>query len=375
LQQQIYDPVLVPEHVPAERVFDFDFFDPPGWADDIQLAWKHLHEVAPDIFWTPRNGGHWVATRGEDIREVQTNYRRFSQRVMTIPAAAQTFRILPANADPPEHEHYRRIIMPAFLPKVIDGLEAGIRHLARELIGEFAPLGRCEFIEDFARKLPIVTFLKFVDLPVSDREKLVTLADRIMRGTDAAKAAEAQDAMSAYIGELIEDRRRNPGEDVISSVVHADIGERPINEEEVWGLVRLILFGGLDTLTALVGFIWRFLATHPEHVHELVEYPELRRNAVEELIRRHGVVNTARFITEDCTYKGVAFRQGDMIQIPNSLFGLDERITKDPLAVDFRREHVQHAAESSPLICSRRSYPLIPGICRSVITRSGRRSR
>lgn len=352
MQQQICEPAPVPEHVPPERVFDFDFLSPAGWQEDIQLAWKRLHDEAPDIFWTPRNGGHWVATRGEDIREIQTNYRRYSQRVMTIPAAAQTFRILPANADPPEHDHYRRIIMPAFLPRQVDGLEAGIRELARELIAEFAPRGRCEFIDDFARKLPIVTFLKLVDLPETDREKLVELADTIMHGADVAKAAEAQDAMTAYIGDLIEDRRRNPGDDVISSVVHANIGERAINDEEVWGLVRLILFGGLDTLTALVGFIWRFLATHPEHCRELVAHPELRRGAVEELIRRHGVVNTARYITEDCTYKGVAFREGDMIQIPNSLFGLDERITSDPLAVDFHREHVQHAAfGGGPHIC------------------------
>ena len=352
MQKQIHEPVAVPAHVPGHLVFDFDFFDPPGWAEDIQLAWKRLHDSAPDIFWTPRNGGHWVATRGEDIREVQTNWRRFSQQVMTIPAAAQTFRILPANADPPEHDFYRRIIMPAFLPKVVDGIEAGIRELAHELIAGIAPRGACDFIEDFARKLPIVTFLKFVDLPVSDREQLVELSNAIMHGKDAAKAAEAQDAMTAYIAALIEDRRRNPGGDVISSVVHASIGERPIDEEEVWGLVRLILFGGLDTLTALVGFIWRFLATHPDHCHDLVEHPELRRNAVEELIRRHGVVNTARYVTEDCSYKGIALKRGDMIQIPNSLFGLDERITEDPLTVDFRREHVQHAAfGGGPHIC------------------------
>ena len=136
---QVADRVPVPEHVPPELVHDFDFLDPPGASDDVQLAWKRLHDEAPDIFWTPRNGGHWIATRGEDIREIQTNHRRFSQRVMTIPASAQVFRIPPANADPPEHDGYRRIIMPAFLPKVIDGLEEGIRDLARDLIGEFAP--------------------------------------------------------------------------------------------------------------------------------------------------------------------------------------------------------------------------------------------
>ena len=74
----------VPAHVLPELVYDFDFFNPPGAKEDVQLAWKRLHDVAPDIFWTPRNGGHWIATRGEDISEIQTNHRRFSQRVMTL---------------------------------------------------------------------------------------------------------------------------------------------------------------------------------------------------------------------------------------------------------------------------------------------------
>ena len=340
-------PVPRPAHVPAELEYDFDFLAPPGALDDVQLAWKRLHQVAPDIFWTPRNGGHWVATRGEDIREIKTNYRRFSQRVMTIPASLQTFRILPANIDPPDHEIYRRIIMPAFLPKAVERHDADIRALARELIAGIAPLGACEFIEDFARKLPIIAFLKVVQLPLEDRELLVGLAKTIMHGTDREKAEAAQGRMTAYVSHWIEQRRAEPGDDLISWIVHARIGDRPINEEETFGLVRLVLFGGLDTLTSLMGFIWRFLAMHPEQCRDLVQHPQLRRNAIDELIRRHGVVNTARQITEDCSYRGVAFKAGEMIQIPNALVGLDERITPDPLAVDFRRAHVEHAAFGS----------------------------
>jgi cytochrome P450 len=304
------------------------------------------------VFWTPRNGGHWIATRGEAIREIQTNHRRFSQRIMTVPASAQTFRILPANADPPEHDGYRRIIMPSFLPKAIEKLDAAIHRVSAELVEAVADSGRCEFIEDFGRKLPIIGFLMVVDLPLTDREMLVGLADAIMHGTNAARAAEAQQDMLGYMIRCIEHRRANPGKDVLSRVVYGRIDDRPLTDEEVLSLVRLILFGGLDTLTALMGFIWRFLATHPEACRELVEHPELRRNAVEELIRRHGVVNTARYVTEDCEFGGAPLRKGDMIQIPNALFGLDERITPNPLAVDFRRQHVQHVAfGNGPHIC------------------------
>jgi cytochrome P450 len=191
-----------------------------------------------------------------------------------------------------------------------------------------------------------------VNLPLADREMLVGLADAIMHGANPAKAVEAQRKMLDYINRWVAERRGNPGEDVISRVVHGRVGERPLTEEEVLGLVRLILFGGLDTLTALMGFIWRFLATHPEEVRTLVARKELRRNAIEELIRRHGIVNTARYVTEDCEFSGAPLRTGDMIQIPNALFGLDERITPDPLAVNFHRRHVQHVAfGNGPHIC------------------------
>jgi cytochrome P450 len=342
----------VPAHVPPELVHDFDFFAPPGAAEDIHLAWKRLHEVAPDVFWTPRNGGHWIATRGEDIREIQTNHRRFSQRAMTVPASAQTVRILPANADPPEHDAYRRLIMPSFLPRAIERFDATIHRLSAELVEAVADRGRCEFVEDFGRRLPIIGFLTVVDLPLSDRELLVTLADTMMRSPDRDKAMAAQQEMQAYMDRWIAHRRAHPGDDVISRVVHGRVFGRPVNDEEVAGLVRLILLGGLDTLTALMSFIWRYLAMHPEKTRLLVARPELRRNAIEELMRRHGIVNTARYVTEDCELKGAPLREGDMIQIPNALYGLDERITPDPLEVDFARERVEHVTfGNGPHIC------------------------
>jgi cytochrome P450 len=334
-----------PAHVPPELVYDFDFFAPPGVEDDVHLAWNRLHEEAPDIFWTPRNGGHWVATRAEDIREIQTNYARFSHRVFTLPYDPQV-RVtpLPLGVDPPEHTPYRRIIMPAFLPNVVNGVEAMVRELAAGLVGDIAPRGACEFIEDFARKLPIAVFMKIVDLPYEDRETLLPWAEVVVRSSDQAQRREAHAKMTGYLAKWVEARRAQPGEDLISAVVHAKVGERPITDQETFSLLTLVLFGGLDTVASMMGFIARFLAMHPEHRRDLVEHPELRKTAVEELIRRHGVSNTARYITEDCEMGGVRFRAGDLIQVPNSLYGLDERVNDDPLSVDFRREDVRHAA-------------------------------
>ena len=335
----------VPEHVPPELVRDFDFYAVPGGEADVHLGWKRLHDEAPDIFWTPRNGGHWVATRHDDIKEIQTDHTRFSHRRFILPVdPEQTAVPLPLGLDPPEHGAYRRIIIPAFLPKVVNAVEAKVREIAADLVRELAPRGECDFIEDFARKLPIAVFMAIVDLPFEDREILLPWAEIVVRSPDLQKRREAQANMAGYLAGWVEKRRAAPGEDLISTVVQAKVGDRPINETEIFSLLSLVLFGGLDTVASMLGFICAFLAANPDHRHALIEQPELHRDAVEELIRRHGVSNTARYITGDFVHKGVSFREGDMIQIPNLLYGLDERLNDDPLTVDFRREHIQHAA-------------------------------
>jgi cytochrome P450 len=338
-------PVPVPAHVPSERVFDFDFFDPPGVADDVHLAWRRLHDEAPDIFWTPRNGGHWVVTRGDAIKEIQTDHERFSHRYFTLPVDKnQLFTPLPLGLDPPEHTPFRRIIMPAFLPKVVNALEERVREIARDLVRGLAPRGECDFIEDFARHLPIAVFMSVVDLPMSDRETLLPWAEIVVRSPDLDARRQAQANMHGYLSKWVAERRVNPGDDLISKVVHAEVDGRPISETETFSLLSLVLFGGLDTVASMMGFIARFLALNPEHRHDLLAHPEIRKNAIEELIRRHGVSNTARYVTHDFEFHGAALKQGDMIQVPNLLYGLDDRIVDDPLTVDFRRESVPIAA-------------------------------
>jgi cytochrome P450 len=334
-------PVPVPPHVPANLVVDFDFYNIPGSDDDVQLAWRKLHDTAPDIFWTPRNGGHWVATRAAAIKEIQLDHTRFSHRQFTLPVDPNpNFVPLPLALDPPEHAPIRKIIMPAFMPKAVNALEAKVRTIAAGLVEKLAPQGGCEFIADFASQLPIAVFLDIVDLPWADREMLLPWAETVVRSNDVDAKRQAQMNMAGYLTKWVRERQAEPGEDLISVVVHAEIDGRKITEPEIFSLLTLVLFGGLDTVASMMGFIARFLALHPEHRHDLIAHPNLRRNAVEELIRRHGISNTARYVTHDLEYNGVRLREGDMVQIPNLLYGLDDRLVSDPEKVDFRRENV-----------------------------------
>jgi len=342
-----------PAHVPDHLVADVDFYNLPGMEEDAQLAWLALKCAYPPIFWTPFNGGHWIATASDDIKALHTDHERFSHSNIMLPLMKLDKPLIPIMLDPPEHTPFRRLIMPLFSPARLDKMEARARQIARELVEEMRPRGECEFIEEFSDLLPIVVFLEMMGLPVEDRHWLKPLAEATAHGSSLEERAKARATMSAYVEKWMDVRLAEPGDDAISVMVHAEVNGSKLPHEDAKGIVTLLLGGGLDTVANLMGFIMAFLARNPAHRQQLVDDPELIPNAVEELIRRHGISNTAREVTHDFEYKGVQFAKGDMVQQPNALYGLDDELMDDPLTVDFHRERpIIHAAfGSGPHVC------------------------
>lgn len=182
----------VPSHVPVALVADFDFLRPEGADRDPFLALKRLH-------------------------------------------------------DPPEHEKYRRLLMPAFTPAAVAAWSDQARALAVSLIESFYAKGECEFIADFAQQLPIIIFLRICGLPLEDREMLLGWVNTSLRPGEAAIREPARDKMAAYIRGVVDARRANPGDDLVSRALAADIGGRKLDDMEAFGLVNGLLGGGLDT--------------------------------------------------------------------------------------------------------------------------------
>ena len=325
-----------PSHVPQALVHDFDFFNPSG-SDDVHLAWKRLHEVAPPIFWTPRNGGHWIATRARDIEAIQTDPARFSNAQMTLPVLPTPYPLLPVTLDPPHHAAFRMLIAPAFAPAATRKLADKAREVSIELINGFAPRGHCEFVGDFAKILPIVVFLSIFDLPPEDRDILLPWADAIVRNSDATAKIAAYGNIAVYLTAWIERRTKEPGTDLVSKIAHAEIGGRKLTGPEKLGMCALVLVGGLDTVAGILSFSIRYLAERPDLRQELIDDPALIPAAAEEQKRRHGLPNTARVVKEDVEYEGIVFREGDMIQLPRLMYNMDERAIPDPMTVDFHR--------------------------------------
>lgn len=344
-EPQVPEKSPIPPHVPAALVRDFDLYNVDVTDGDYHGALKRLHdEGVPDIFWTPRNGGHWVAARGEDIYEIFKDAQRFSSRQLVVPRHRNPPSPLPPiMLDPPEQAKYRSLFAPALSPKAVSPLGEGARALAIELIEGFYARGECEFVGEFAQHLPIGIFMRMVDVPTADRDMLLEWADQQVRPTSEEENHQAFENLFAYAAKKVAERKANPGNDLISQLTRAQIDGQPITVEQLTPMIFLLLVGGLDTVASAMGFAARFLATSPAHRRELIEHPERIPNAVEELLRRFPVVNQGRLVVQDLEYKGVTMRAGDQIILPTTLHGIDDRKFDDPMKVDFSRPTPIHS--------------------------------
>lgn len=345
--------VAVPDNVPPELVVDFDFYTLAGKAEDIQLAWAELHK-GPDIVWTPHYGGYWIATRAADIQVMQVDHEHFSHNEFDIPLNPGRMKSIPLSLDPPDHTPYRKLLMTGFTPQKVRQYSEVARETAQELVATLKPRGECEFIDDFAKVLPINVFLTMMGLPLSDRDFLLPRAEIAVRSNDIELKARTQGELAGYLMGHIEDRKANPREDLLGMIVNGEVSDRALTPHEIMAMSLLVLVGGLDTVASQIGFVAHFLAKNPGHRRELVENPKLAQVACEEFLRRYGLPNTARQLTEDYDYKGLKFKKGDMIQMPKCLYGLDDRINANPEVVDFHRKpsEIKHAAfGAGPHVC------------------------
>lgn len=338
----------IPEHVAQERVFEFDLYEPIEGSDDYQTWFDKLRKSgAPDIFWTTSNGGHWVVMRGEDFDYFLKTPELYSSAINIVPRERNMpIAQKPIQIDPPDHTRYRNLLAPAFSPKAVVPLGEKARATSIALIEGFKARGECEFVTEFARRLPIGIFLDMVGLPDSDREHLLKLVDDMIRPSDIENM-EASQGLVAYASAKLVERRLNPGTDLFSTLTKAQIDGKPLDDEDLIGMFLLLLFAGLDTVAAMLSFIVRFLATHPAERQLLIDDPSRIPAAAEELLRRFPITTLVRVVTRDHDYKGLQFKQGDLVLMQNSAHSVDDRLFDQPLTVDFDRKVVFHGTFGS----------------------------
>lgn len=328
----------VPAHVPPSLVFDFDYFEAPKISDTPQTAIaRMLHGPAPDIFWTPRNGGHWVVTRHEDALEIWRSHDRFSSDPAYNYEKRMYPRFTPLQYDPPEHTVLRRVINPFFTPGAVERMSARVRALAVELIEAVLPKGECEFVEEIAERYPVTIFLQMADAPLGDRDWMLEQVHTYFRNPSLEARSKARSTLGAYLVKLLEERAQKPGQDLLSLIANASLPDRALTPDEKLGMAAVSFFAGLDTVVAMLSFIMNFLGKNPAHYARLVQQPALIGDVLEELIRASAVTINERGASHDFEFRGINFRTADRIVILTAILGSDARHMENPEKVDFER--------------------------------------
>lgn len=331
--------VTIPDHVPPDRVIRFDFRNDEAIRRD---PWGYIASLdrCPDIFFSPDLGGYWIVTRAAMIDEVFSRHDLFTATSLAIPKRDQSIVLIPNNLDPPAHTGYRKVLANnLFSPRALRTLDSDSRAFALHLFESFQP-GACEFVEEFAYRLPIDVFLNLMGADLALRDECLSWIKQIFRGRDIAETTEGFTAAWQWVSDWLTEQMKDPAANkgsMFHAMIDSRIDGRPLNFEEMRSVTLMLFSGGLDTITSQMTHFMRFLAENPGHRQHLIDHPAEIPFALEEMLRRFGISFIGRAVAKDIVYHGVEMREGDAICAGTPIAGLDPRAFPDPLTVDFGR--------------------------------------
>ena len=340
----------VPSHIPADLVIDADFHSDTGYATDPFGTVAKLSD-GPRIFYSPTHyllPGCWVVTRAEEIRYVLQHPELFSSKggVSFATLIDESWDLIPLELDPPIHKAFRELLNPLFSPKEVQKFTAGVTAAAVGLIEQFKTSGEVEFVSAFAQPFPVGVFLRLMGLPLEEMPTFLAWEASLIKSFSADERKKAVRSITEYLRQKINDRRKDPGSDLISWAVHARMQGRPLTDDEIMGICFLLFIGGLDTVASSLGFHFQHIARDTSLQAQLRADRSLIPAAIEELLRLYSIVSDHRRVTQDTEIAGVQLRQGDWISVPTFLASRDPAEFPDPGVFRLDRPSNRHVAFS-----------------------------
>ena len=343
----------VPAHVPGHLVFDFDIYGDPRVTEDVQGSYAATMADASDVFWSRRNGGHWVAKSFDAITQIVTDPEHFSVREMQIPRVDNPPFFIPLSLDPPDNLPYRRAMAPMFGPSAIKALEPDMRQWASRMVAAVAGKGACDFQAEVAKLFPVTVFMELMGMDLSRLHDFRHLAEAFFDNQDNAE--EMGRLSGLILGEmkaLIDDKRADPDDKLMTHFLKVDIGGRTMDDDEILAMSFVLFLGGMDTVTNVTGFAYQQLARMPDVQVRLAADPTLIAAFADEAIRLFGVVNSPRLVVKETAIGDAHFRPGEMILNILCVGSRDPAKFDRPNAFDLDRKRTAHLTFSSgPHLC------------------------
>jgi len=342
---------------------EIDLFDP-----EVQQAPYESYQVLRDEapVWHMPQTGWYVVTRYADVAEVVRKPEVYSMRVgeklgNPYQSDPEVYRIFKTegwvnagslSTDPPVHQNYRSLVDVSFTAKRVRAMEAGIEKLCHSLVDSFTGKGetRVELIRAFAYPLPMMVITERLGLPMEDMPQLKAWSEAWVEpfamnlGAERRlEVARSNVALQQYLVEKFEEKRREPGEDILSDLVQARFeGERPLDTRELLSISEQVLVGGNETTTNAIASGVKLLLDNPGQEALLRSDPSLLPTFVEEVLRLESPTQGLFRVTVcDAVLAGVEIPEGSLVQLRFGAANRDPRQFVDPERLDVTRSNAR----------------------------------
>lgn len=310
-------------------------------------AYKALRDEAP-CYWS-EDAKMWVLTRYDDIVTALNDWETYSSAkgnlVDEMPNRAGNTL---GTTDPPRHDRLRNLIQFAFTRRAVEQLADPIRLSANSALDALAGQKTFDFVEDFSTCVTIDLLFSLFDMPrdndrlVRDKAVLMVQSDPVTRQKGPEHLA-AFEWMSNFAAELLESRKQNLGEDLLSQLVKAEIDGEKLSDREIQMTTTTLIMAGIESLSGFLTMFALNLADYPEARRELVANPALIPDAIEESLRFNtSAQRFRRCLTKDVTLHGQTMKAGDFVMLAYGAGNRDERQFANPDVYDIRRKPRGH---------------------------------
>jgi cholest-4-en-3-one 26-monooxygenase len=350
------------------KLAEIDLLDRDAFTRGIPHDWlTYLRNNRPVYRHPEPDGpGFWVITKHADVATVGRDATTFSSdqdrggvigledQAMDVDFEGAKIMLM---MDPPDHTRHRKLVNRGFTPRTINSLEAHIRDLAVEVLdrvitSDNGANGRCDFVVDVAAELPLLVIAELIGVPVEDRHKVFDWSNRMVGSEDPEyvvsddEANEARMEMFLYAHQLAEQRRKQPRDDIVSTLLAADIDGDQLTEMEFNLFFMLLSVAGNETTRNAIAHGLNAFLEHPEEYDKLVQDPDgLIESATEEILRwASPVMYFRRNVTKDTELRGEHLAAGDKVSIWYVSANRDEEVFDDPFRFDIERSPNDHVA-------------------------------
>jgi cytochrome P450 len=343
----------------------FDPFD-PEWATNPFPLYADLRQRAP----VHRNAlGFWVFARHADCLALLRDRRTSADDAYIDPERLSAEFRFGSGADdpevtamrdmrpflfrdPPDHTRLRGLVSKAFTPKVVESLRARTQQIVDELLDTAFEADRVDLLESFAYPLPVRIICDMLGVPVADQDRFKSWSTSLARGLDpdfllTGEAIKDRDdavmQFAQYFFELLAERRRSPGDDLLSRLVEVEDDGGVLSEAELLSTCILLLVAGHETTVNLISGGTLALLRHPDQLERFRTDPEVTRSGVEEMLRYVSPVQlTGRAMIEDIEIAGVTLQAGDFVMVLIASGNHDADQFPDPERFDVGRTSNNH---------------------------------